>query len=63
MIIDIHRDRGVQPTTTIIEKQPTVMINLYEYRVVNPYVGGRGIRGGFGERVEFSHMYYVYIHK
>lgn len=31
--------------------------------MVNPYVGGGGIRGGFGERVEFSHMYYVYIHK
>ena len=35
----------------------------YTYKVINRYAHGRGTRSSFGEKSEFSYMYYVYIHK
>lgn len=42
VIIDIHRDGGVQPTTTIIEKQPTAMINMNNGLCLDTEIGTIG---------------------
>lgn len=51
--------------TDFAETRSTLTVNQikYTYRVITPNSDGRGTRGSFGERAEFSHMYYVYVHK
>ena len=42
VIIDIHRDGGIQPTTTIIEKQPTAVININNGLCLDTEIGTIG---------------------
>lgn len=40
----------------------------YTYKTINhnnsEFPGmGRGVKGSFGERSEFSYMYYIYVHR
>ena len=42
--------------------------NSYTYKTINhnnsEFPGrGRGVKGSFGERSEFSYMYYIYVHR
>ena len=42
VIIDIHRDIGMQPTTTLIEKQPTAVININNGLCLDAEIGTIG---------------------
>lgn len=47
VIIDIHRDGGMQPTTTIIEKQPTAVININNGLSLDSDIGTIGSLKGY----------------